>query len=147
MLLTIIALSLLLSLCPTVVSPENNIDTHMHLLKKIIKYSDEKQNFKKKGLQGNRRQQNKKMHLKHNKQTQPNYAYSSFKNPSIFKNDDQIIEIIQELETKKIQPDLLFDGLSQVCDIMSTQTEKKRKRRFFNILGLILRVVAQMTKK
>lgn len=145
--LTIIALSLLLSLCPTVVSPQNNIDAHMHLLKKIIKYSDEKQNFKKKGLQGNRRQQNKKMHLKHNKQTQQNYAYSLLKNPSILKHDDQIIEIIQELETKQIQPDLLFDGLSQVCDIMSTQTEKKRKRRFFNILGLILRVVAQMTKK
>ncbi len=87
---------------------------------------------------------------KDNKQIQQellNYAYSQLKKHPILDSNDEVLQIIHELETKKFQSDLALDGLSQVCDIMASQTEKRRKRRFFNILGLILRVVAQMAKK
>lgn len=150
MLLSIVTISLLLSLSPTIALSNNNIDAHVQMLQKMITYGNQKNNLKKIRRQRNHAQRNNKTNVSDNKLTQQdllNYAYAQFKNPSISNNNDQVADIIHDLETKKFQTDLLFDGLSQACDIMSSQTKKDKKRRFFNILGLIFRVVAQMTKK
>ena len=142
MLLLIVAVSLLISLSPTIVL-SNNSERLMRkktVTKKQIKISRQK------NLAIRRNQ----VDCKDNKQIQQellNYAYSQLKKHPILDSNDEVLQIIHELETKKFQSDLALDGLSQVCDIMASQTEKRRKRRFFNILGLILRVVAQMAKK
>lgn len=142
MLLLIVAVSLLISLSPNILLSGNS---QRLVLKKSANNKQIKIN-RQRNLAVTRNQPD----CKDNEQTQQdllNYAYSQLKKHPILDSNDEVVQIIHELETKRFQSDLVLDGLSQVCDIMGSQTEKKRKRRFFNILGLILRVVAQMAKK
>lgn len=58
----------------------------------------------------------------------------------------EIVNLIHAEATRSLHADIIFDGLSETCETVA-QTKKEKKRRFYKVLGLIFRVVAQLMKK
>ncbi|GEM_PF-5475246 len=61
---------------------------------------------------------------------------------SLINHDDET-----KYETRKVQTDMVFEGLAQASDLIGNNQKKEKKRMIFSLVSLLLRLAAQMAKK